>query len=107
MRSAGEPWATVFTANPLLFGGRFSRSASSLVSTRPSIPDQNERFSGNSRLAVFSVTTKPRPSLPPLFEMLWLTIPMASPLRLNMGPPKLPVLITASVWKNSASGMAR
>ena len=51
------------------------------------------------------VTTKPRPSLPPLFEMLWLTIPMTSPAMLNIGPPELPVLITAVVWKNSAIGI--
>ena len=50
------------------------------------------------------MTTKPRPSLPPDFEMLWLTIPIISPARVNIGPPELPVLITASVWKNSASG---
>ena len=50
------------------------------------------------------MTTKPSPSLPPDFEMLWLTIPISSPARVNIGPPELPVLITASVWKNSASG---
>jgi len=32
---------------------------------------------------------------------------MISPFTLNMGPPELPVLMTASVWKNSASGMDR
>ena len=52
------------------------------------------------------MTTKPSPSLPPDFEMLWLTMPITSPAALNMGPPELPVLIVASVWKNSASGMA-
>ena len=51
------------------------------------------------------VTTKPRPSLPPDFEMLWLTMPMTSPAELNIGPPEFPVLIVALVWKNSASGM--
>jgi hypothetical protein len=39
--------------------------------------------------------------------MLWLTIPIRSPARLNIGPPELPVLMTASVWKNSASGKSR
>ena len=53
------------------------------------------------------VTTKPSPSLPPDFEMLWLTIPMTSPAALNIGPPELPVLMVALVWKNSARGMAR
>src|SRR5215475_11697535 len=80
-------------------------SDSSSFSIRPSRPDQNDLFSSSSSLAVLSVTTKPSPSLPPLFEMLWLTIPITSPFMLNMGPPELPVLIVASVWKNSASGM--
>ena len=52
------------------------------------------------------VTTNPSPSLPPDFEMLWLTMPMTSPAMLNMGPPELPWLMTASVWKNSASGIS-
>ncbi len=52
------------------------------------------------------VTTKPNPSLPPPFEMLWLTIPMTSPAMLNRGPPELPVLMVAVVWKNSARGKA-
>jgi len=52
------------------------------------------------------VTTNPRPSLPPDFEMIWLTTPMTWPAMLNIGPPELPVLIAASVWKNSASGNA-
>jgi hypothetical protein len=56
---------------------------------------------------VLMVTTKPRPSLPPDLEMLWLTMPMTWPARLNMGPPELPVLMVALVWRNSASGMAR
>jgi len=43
------------------------------------------------------VTTKPRPSLPPDFEMFWLTMPMTSPVMLNMGPPEFPVLIVAVV----------
>lgn len=49
--------------------------------------------------AVFIVTTKPS-------EMVWLTMPMTSPAMLNMGPPELPVLMLASVWKNSARGIA-
>src|SRR5262245_10277934 len=39
--------------------------------------------------------------------MLWLTTPMTSPAQLNIGPPELPVLIVAVVWKNSASGIER
>jgi len=53
------------------------------------------------------VTTKPSPSLPPDFEMFWLTMVIISPAMLNMGPPELPVLIVAVVWKNSARGMSR
>ena len=51
------------------------------------------------------VTTKPSPSLPPLLEMLWLTMPITSPFMPNIGPPELPVLMVAVVWKNSASGI--
>ncbi len=36
-------------------------------------------------------TAKPRPSLPPDFEMFWLTMPMTSPAMLKMGPPEFPV----------------
>src|SRR5439155_24954739 len=67
---------------------------------------QNTFRSIRSFCAELIVTTKPRPSLPPDFEMLWLTVPMTSPARLNMGPPELPVLIVAVVWKNSARGMS-
>ena len=73
----------------------------------PSMPPQTDFFSSKSSRAVRSVTTKPRPSLPPDFEMMWLTMPMTSPDVVNMGPPELPVLIVALVWKNSASGIAR
>src|SRR5215510_1462980 len=90
---------------PEVRGGRFSRSATWSLSNWPSRPDQNDFFSSKSCLAVFIVTTNPRPSLPPLLEMLWLTIPMTSPFIANMGPPELPVLIEAVVWKNSASGI--
>ena len=88
-------------------GGRLRMSASRSLSICPSSPLQNDRFSSRSCLAVFPVTTKPRPSLPPLLEMLWLTMPITSPFMLNIGPPEFPVLMTASVWKNSARGMAR
>jgi hypothetical protein len=47
--------------------------------------------------ALLMVTRKPRPSLPPDFEMFWLTIPMTSPAMLNTGPPELPVLMVAVV----------
>ena len=35
------------------------------------------------------------------------TMPITSPAMLNIGPPELPVLMTASVWKNSAVGIVR
>jgi hypothetical protein len=65
-----------------------------------------DRGSSRSCFAVFIVTTKPRPSLPPLLEMTWLTMPTTSPAMLNIGPPELPTLMLASVWKNSARGIA-
>src|SRR5499427_1678629 len=77
------------------------------VSMVPSMPLQNDAFSRRSFLAVLMVTTKPSPSLPPDFEMLWLTMPITSPAMLNIGPPELPVLMVAVVWRNSARGMAR
>src|SRR5262249_56964108 len=88
----------------MLFG-TLSTSSMSSVRNSPSRPPQNDFFSRRSCLAVFMVTTKPSPSLPPDFEMLWLTMPITSPAELNMGPPELPVLMVASVWKNSASGI--
>ena len=55
---------------------------------------------------MLAVTTNPRPSKPPDFEMMWLTMPITSPAMLNMGPPELPWLMAASVWKNSAREIA-
>jgi len=71
------------------------------------MPDQAERFSRSRCLAVFDVTTKPWRLLRASVAMLWLTIPMTSPFRLNMGPPELPASMVASAWKNSARGMVR
>ena len=56
-------------------------------------------------MARLMVTTKPSPSKPPDLEILWLATPITSPAMSNMGPPELPGLIAASVWKNSASDM--
>ena len=103
--SAGEPLATVFRMKPVIPGGRFKRSAISSGRIWPSTPLQKDFFSSSSFFAVFMVTTKPSPSLPPLLEMLWLTMPITSPFMAKMGPPELPVLMVAVVWKNSASGM--
>src|SRR2546428_7318416 len=71
------------------------------------MPDQAERFSSSSCLTVFDVTTKPWRLLRASVAMLWLTIPMTSPFRLNMGPPELLASMVASAWKNSARGMVR
>src|SRR5262252_5736209 len=104
MFHAEEPLATVFTRKAG-GSGTLKIAASSPVSMVPSMPLQNDAFSRSSFLAVLMVTTKPSPSLPPDFEILWLTMPITSPAMLNMGPPELPVLIVAVVWKNSARGM--
>src|SRR5437773_5342788 len=103
---AGEPLAAVFTRYPPP-PGTLKISASSPVSIVPSRPPQTDFLSISSSLAVLIVTTNPSPSLPPDLEMMWLTMPTTSPAMVNMGPPELPVLIVAFVWKNSASGMAR
>src|SRR5947199_10028166 len=71
------------------------------------MPDQAERFSSSSCLAVFDVTTKPWRLLRASVAMLWLTIPMTSPFRFNMGPPELLASLVASAWKNAARGMVR
>src|SRR5262249_9500051 len=103
--SAGESLATVLMMYPVAPGGRFKRSACASVSSWPSRPAQKDFFSSKSFFAVLMVTTNPSPSLPPLLEMLWLTMPMTWPFIANMGPPESPVLIVAVVWKNSASGI--
>jgi len=104
MSHADDPLATVFTRKPE-GSGTLKMAASSPVSMRPSMPLQKDFRSSRSFLAVLIVTTKPSPSLPPDLEMLWLTMPITSAAVLNMGPPELPELIVAVVWKNSASGM--
>src|SRR5215470_12893350 len=104
MSHAEEPLATVLTRKAG-GSGTLKMAASSPVSMVPSMPLQNEAFSKRSFLAVLMVSTKPSPSLPPDFEMLWLTMPITSPAMLNIGPPELPVLMVAVVWKNSARGM--
>ena len=96
MFHAIEPWATVLTRNPA-GAGTLKIAARSPVRSRPWRAPQNT-FRATRRLrALLIVTTKPRPSLPPDFEMFWLTMPMTSPAMLNTGPPELPVLIVAVV----------
>ena len=65
----------------------------------------SDGFASSSRLAAFNVTTKPCGPVVSPFEMLWLTMPITSPWRLNIGPPEFSVSMAASVWKNSARGM--
>lgn len=70
------------------------------------------RKGGNLALPAFRISMsriRPLTSWPPRLgrsEMLWLTIPMTSPAMLNIGPPEFPVLMVASVGKNSAKGKA-
>ena len=96
MSQAGDPLGTTLTRKPLP-PGTLKISASSPVTTIPSNPTQTHFLSIRKCRALFIATTKPRPSLPPLFEMMWLTIPTTSPDMLNMGPPEFPVLIVAVV----------
>src|SRR5262245_50320446 len=102
-RPATESPTTCLTRNPPSCG-TLSASATAPVTSMRSSPYHRRLRSTSSFFTVFAVTTNPSPSLPPDLVMLWLTIPIKSPARLNIGPPELPVLMTASVWKNSASG---
>ena len=103
--SPGESLATVFTMKPLARLGRFKISATRSLSTTPSSPDQNDFFSQQELLGRVQRDHEAQPLAAPPLEMLWLTMPTTSPFMANMGPPELPVLIVASVWKNSASGI--
>ncbi len=49
-------------------------------------------------------TEKPMPIEPPDGEMMAVFTPMTSPFMLNSGPPELPLLIAASVCRNSSYG---
>src|SRR3989454_3768353 len=100
-RSAGEPAATRCTRRPTPGGGRLNTCAISPESMKPPRPLQND-FCSRSWRATLEVTANPSPSEPPEWDRMWLTIPMTSPCMLNSGPPELPWLIAASVWKNSA-----
>src|SRR3989441_31344 len=106
MFHASEPWATVLTRNPA-GAGTLKIAARSPVSMMPWRALQNTFRSIRSFWAGLIVTTNPSPSLPPDFEMFWLTMPMTSPAMLNMWTPELPVLIVAVVGKNSGRGMSR
>ena len=72
-------------------------AARSPVSKRPWRAPQNTFRATNSFRALLTVTIKPRPSLPPDFEMFWLTMATTSPAMLNTGPPEFPVLMVAVV----------
>ena len=51
-------------------------------------------------IALFTGIAKPRPILPPDWEIIAVLIPITSPEELNNGPPELPLFIDASVWIN-------
>ena len=53
-------------------------------------------------LAVLEGTEKPMPTEPPDGEKMAVLMPITSPLRLNSGPPELPLLMAASVWIKSS-----
>src|ERR1700757_795411 len=48
---------------------------------------------------------KPMPIEPPEGEKIAVLMPITSPARLNIGPPELPRLIDASVWRKSSYGL--
>src|SRR5882672_517177 len=48
---------------------------------------------------------KPMPIEPPEGEKIAVLMPITSPERLNIGPPELPRLIDASVWRKSSYGL--
>src|SRR5262245_12565949 len=75
--SAGDCFATSSAARPKGCGRL--RYCARLPLTRNQVtPLQKGRFSSISCRAMFELTTKPRPSKPPDFEMMWLTIPISA-----------------------------
>ena len=53
-------------------------------------------------IALSDGTAKPMPIEPPEGEMIAVLMPITSPSMLNSGPPELPLLMAASVWRNSS-----
>ena len=49
--------------------------------------------------AISAGMAKPMPTLPPVGEKIALLMPMTLPAMSNIGPPELPRLIEASVWR--------
>src|SRR5262245_576263 len=56
------------------------------------------------RLAMLTGMAKPMPTLPPDRERIALLMPTTSPDMLTRGPPELPGLMAASVWRKSSKG---
>ena len=56
------------------------------------------------RLAMFTGIEKPMPTLPPVRERIALLMPTTSPDMFTSGPPELPGLMAASVWRKSSKG---
>src|SRR5690606_8131136 len=97
-RSAGEPGATVAIRTSR---DRPNRSVSPVSSVTPTHARRTSPCSSRSaatRRARSIGIAKPRPTLPPLPEMIELFTPITSPSALSRGPPELPGLIDASVW---------
>ena len=95
--SADEP--ALALAGSILGDGKSSRLYKRLVYDEKIAQSVEAGFQGEELAGTFSieVTAKPVPSNPPESVRMWLTTPMTSPSRLNMGPPELPGLIAASV----------
>ena len=55
-------------------------------------------------LARLDGMAKPMPTLPPLGEEIAVLMPITWPSRLKVGPPELPWLIGASIWRKSSKG---
>ena len=105
--AAGLPGETLATSAP--FGSCSPRlAATSSVTFCTCTPSQPRRVSPNclswSRTctAVLAGTAKPMPIEPPVGEMIAVFTPITSPSMLNSGPPELPRLMAASVWRKSS-----
>ena len=60
-----------------------------------------------THLARLTGMAKPTPSLPPLLLWMAVLMPTTSPSRFTSGPPLLPGLIAASVWRKSSGRRCR
>ena len=106
--AAGESGPTASTsaprasARPKREAEMSSRGRKTTPSTGRAAPP-GRRMSSTTRRTAFDGMAKPMPWLPPDCEKMKLLMPTISPRMLTRGPPELPGLIGASVWKNSLS----